>query len=102
MALPFCSENDALARNGNAKGSHKNGVDKSSLPINGTHKSLPENGIDGKTSLPKNGILVPKNGTTKSLALQTSGVSVTGRYKFQRSRTFTGQNSLRFERVARF
>ena len=32
---------------------------------------------------------------TKSLALQTSGVCVSGRYKFQRGRAFGGQNSLR-------
>ena len=106
----FCSEtrnglHKSFPINGTDMSLHINGTDKS-LPKNGINKSVPANGINGIDKslygtdkfMPKSGITKspPKDGnTTKSLALQTSGACVSGRYKFQRSRTFTGLNSLR-------
>ena len=91
-----------MPRNGFAKelpqnGQPTNGMSNNDMPKNGTSKNgLPESGVD--KPLPEIGVdksLAENGKKEKSLALQTSGVSVSGRYKFQRSRVFTGETMLR-------
>ena len=78
--LRFSACNGALTKNGLAQR-----LDMS-LPMNGNESYSPKVNKQLK---------INNNGVTKSLALQTSGVCVSGRYKFQRGRAFGGQNSLR-------
>ena len=81
--------------NGDALTSKSNGLAQRldmSLPMSGNESYSPKVNKELKVNkqLKEN-----NNGVTKSLALQTSGVCVSGKYKFQRGRAFGGQNSLR-------